>query len=268
MMKKLRGRLNYSNLTATIALILAVGGAGAVAAGSIGKNSVGTKQLKNNAVTAKKIRNGAVTPGKMANGSVTNAKIQGSAVTSDKIADGSVTNAKIQGGAVTGDKVDTATLGKVPSAAQADSATSADNGAKPILFISAGGDSNPSPGSPGAHRILTLGRLNIDASCVNLTLSEGRAYVTMASSVNAPISWATIQYKNPGDFPFTDGTVIGPTANQNFAVSNLEGGNKLEAGQWFFHSGNEVITVTMNVGLAGLGNETCSIIGTAIRAAS
>src|SRR5262249_20971497 len=60
-MKKVRGRLSYSNVVATVALFLAIGGATAFAAGKIGKNSVGTKQLKNNAVTTKKIKNQAVT---------------------------------------------------------------------------------------------------------------------------------------------------------------------------------------------------------------
>jgi hypothetical protein len=40
-------------VTATFALIIAVGGASAFAATQLAKNSVGTKQLKNNAVTGR-----------------------------------------------------------------------------------------------------------------------------------------------------------------------------------------------------------------------
>ena len=56
-------RLTYSNVIATMALFVALGGA-AVAAG-LPKNSVGPKQLKRGAVTAAKIRKAAVTSGKL-----------------------------------------------------------------------------------------------------------------------------------------------------------------------------------------------------------
>ena len=56
--------VNYSNVIATIALFVALGGA-AVAAG-LPKNSVGTKQIKRGAVTAAKLKRGAVTPARSA----------------------------------------------------------------------------------------------------------------------------------------------------------------------------------------------------------
>ena len=54
-MRKLRGNLTYANVISTLALFLAISG-GAAYAASLGKNSVGTKQLKNGAVTEAKIR--------------------------------------------------------------------------------------------------------------------------------------------------------------------------------------------------------------------
>ena len=54
MNSRLRPKLTYSNVIATIALFVALGGA-AVAAG-LPKNSVGTKQLKRGAVTAAKLQ--------------------------------------------------------------------------------------------------------------------------------------------------------------------------------------------------------------------
>ena len=83
-MRKLRGNLTYANVISTLALFLAISG-GAAYAASLGKNSVGTKQLKN----------------------------------------GAVTEAKIANGAVTGPKVNLATLGSVPNATHAESATNA-----------------------------------------------------------------------------------------------------------------------------------------------
>ena len=59
MLSAVRRRLSYSNMIATMALFIALGGV-AVAAG-LPKNSVGPKQLKRGAVTSAKIRKQAVT---------------------------------------------------------------------------------------------------------------------------------------------------------------------------------------------------------------
>ncbi len=96
-MKKLRKRLTYANVMSSIAVFLVLGGATAVAAGGLGKNSVGSKQLKKNAVTAAKIKNNAIT------------------------------TAKIGKEAVTGDKIKESTLGAVPSATNATNAVNATN---------------------------------------------------------------------------------------------------------------------------------------------
>ena len=93
-MNRTRLKLTYSNVMATIAVFIALGGV-SYAASSLSKNSVGTPQLRGSAVTGAKIKNGAVTTAKLANG------------------------------AVTGPKLDLSSLGTVPSAAHATSADSA-----------------------------------------------------------------------------------------------------------------------------------------------
>lgn len=60
-MDRIRNGLSYANVMSTIAVVLAVGGATAVAASSLAENSVGTKQLKKNAVTGAKVKNGSLT---------------------------------------------------------------------------------------------------------------------------------------------------------------------------------------------------------------
>lgn len=55
MLEWLHSRLTYANVVATVAMFIALGGAG-YAAIKVPKNSVGTKQLKNGAVTKEKIR--------------------------------------------------------------------------------------------------------------------------------------------------------------------------------------------------------------------
>jgi hypothetical protein len=92
-MKQLSKHLTYANVVATICLFLLLGGATAIAAGGLGKNSVGSKQLKKNAVTAAKIKKNAVT------------------------------GAKIKKDTVTGAKVNESTLGTVPSASIASALT-------------------------------------------------------------------------------------------------------------------------------------------------
>jgi hypothetical protein len=91
-------KLNYSNVIATLALFVALGGV-AVAAG-LPKNSVGPKQLKRGAVTTAKLRKAAVTSGKLAPKSVVAGKLGPNAVLPGNIANGAVTSAKIGAGAV------------------------------------------------------------------------------------------------------------------------------------------------------------------------
>lgn len=58
-MKRLRGKLTYSNVASTLCLFLLLGGGTAFAATELAKNSVGTKQLKNKAVTPAKLSKAA-----------------------------------------------------------------------------------------------------------------------------------------------------------------------------------------------------------------
>jgi hypothetical protein len=60
-MRRLRGKLTYSNVISTLCLFLLLGGGAAFAATKLGKNSVGTKQIKNQAVTAGKIKMHTIT---------------------------------------------------------------------------------------------------------------------------------------------------------------------------------------------------------------
>lgn len=96
-MQKLRTKLSYANVVATLAMFLALAGGTAVAANQLAKNSVGPKQLKKNAVTPAKIKKNAVT------------------------------TAKIKNNAVTGAKINEGTLGAVPNATNAANAANATN---------------------------------------------------------------------------------------------------------------------------------------------
>jgi hypothetical protein len=83
-MRTIRGKLTYANVISTLCLFLLLGGGAALAAGKLGKNSVGTQQIKDNAVTEAKISNGAVSGSKInlsSLGTVPNATHSGSADT-------------------------------------------------------------------------------------------------------------------------------------------------------------------------------------------
>ena len=67
--RRLRSRLSYANVTASLALFIALGGTG-YAAVTLPRNSVGSAQLRNNAVGAKEIRRGAVRSGEIRNRSI------------------------------------------------------------------------------------------------------------------------------------------------------------------------------------------------------
>ncbi|HEY7256151.1 MAG TPA: hypothetical protein VH476_05655 [Solirubrobacterales bacterium] len=86
----MRPRLTYANVMATVAVFIALGGS--AYAFHLGKNSVGSKQLKKNAVVTAKVKNEAITA------------------------------AKVKRGALTGTQINAATLGTVPDAAHAGSA--------------------------------------------------------------------------------------------------------------------------------------------------
>lgn len=133
-MKRVRKRLTYANVMSSIAVFLVLGGATAIAADQLGKNSVGKKQLKANAVTA--------------------AKIKKNAVTTAKIKNSAVTGAKVKAGSLTGTDINLATLGAVPSATSAASANTLAGRIPVSLFT-----------GPGLHTVATVGPFTIKADC-------------------------------------------------------------------------------------------------------
>jgi hypothetical protein len=104
MLRKLRPRLSYANVIATIALFLALGG-GAYAAATAAKNSVTSRSIKDGQVKRQDLAARAVTNTRIGPNAVSNSKIGPNAVSSDKIADNAVTTTKLADGSVLTSKI-------------------------------------------------------------------------------------------------------------------------------------------------------------------
>jgi hypothetical protein len=104
MLKRIRSKLTYANVMATVACFMVLTGIG-FAVAALPKGSVGKKQLKNGAVTKKKLRNSAVTGAKIRKGAVGRSDLATAAVGSGKISNQAVITKKLANGAVTRVKV-------------------------------------------------------------------------------------------------------------------------------------------------------------------
>jgi len=173
-----RRHLTYANLTATLALAIALGMGSAYAAEELGLRSVGAPQLRPGAVTASKLRKNAVTApkikslavkqGKVANGAITTAKIADGAVTQGKLPNGTIVTEKLANDSATGEKVDERTLSQVPSAARADSASFAES-SNPEAFAKIDAEGTLFPAASKGIRVVDV-KQGIDPGiyCVNV----------------------------------------------------------------------------------------------------
>ena len=107
----MRLRLTYANVMATVAVFIALGGT--AYAFHLGKNSVGSKQLKKNAVVTAKIKKEAVTA------------------------------AKVKKGTLTGTQINASTLGTVPTAQTAQTAQAANTLSPPEAWHEVGAPGEP-----------------------------------------------------------------------------------------------------------------------------
>jgi hypothetical protein len=205
-MRKVRGKLSFSNVVALLALFIALGGS-AYAASQLPKNSVGTKQLK----------------------------------------DGAVTTAKIKNGAVTGAKVDATTLGVVPSATNAEHATTADsaNTAKSAGHATSADSAN---NATNANHATTAESANTATNADHATTAESANaaksadHATSADSANTATNAdhaTTADSANTANSAGTattadtastvDGLLIFPTKRVN-AATDLVSSQKIELG--------------------------------------
>lgn len=205
----MRPKLSFANVVSVLALFVALGGS--AYAFHLGKNSVGSKQLKKNAVVTAKVKNEAIT------------------------------GAKVKKGTLTGTQINSSTIGRVPEASyalSADHAREADhagnsdtanmatsvNGASVVKFERNGAVSPLSP-----ITILSLAGLQLEYACTtgfpdsisfhartsvdgaNLTLARtfaGGATVEEMEPFNTGVVFLLVGFAGTGVYTAPGGKVV------------------------------------------------------------
>jgi len=113
-MARLRQKLTYANVVSTLCLFLVLGG---VSYAALGRNSVGSREIKNDSIKARDVGSNAVNSAELAEGSVNSAEIAAGAVNSAEIAGGAVNSARIENDSVTGADIAEGTLQGISASA-------------------------------------------------------------------------------------------------------------------------------------------------------
>jgi len=214
-------KLTYANVVSTLALFLALTGATAFAIDQLPNKSVGAKQLRPGAVVADKIRKNAVTAPKIKAEAVKSGKIASFAVKEGKLANGSVSTSKllnesvstekIRADAVTGAQINESTVGKVPAAGHADTATFSESG-NPVAFASVDQNGNVDPANSkgsisvkegneaGIYCVAVAGFSPRGAQVTPRYNGSGNltAYVTLGGTASCPAPQVEVQTHNGG----------------------------------------------------------------------
>ncbi len=104
MLSRIRSRLTYSNVVASMALFIALGGV-SYAAVTLPRNSVGTAQIKRNAVTGSKVKNSSLTGGDVKNSSLTGGDVKNSSLTGGDVKNSSLRGGDVRDSSLTGSDV-------------------------------------------------------------------------------------------------------------------------------------------------------------------
>ena len=188
----IRRRLTFSNVLSFVALFVALS-AGSYAAIALPKNSVGSAQLKAKAVT---------TP-----------KIATNAITTETIAADAVDGSKVKDGSLSGADINVSTLGKVPSAAAADSAA-----ISRVKIVSANGNSRTAAGEFQCPCPVDSITANCDAGLVVIggggSLSDQNHQLMNDSFPSGTSGW-TVHVSNAGTTTpaFTSYAICAPAAS-------------------------------------------------------
>lgn len=229
--KRLRERFTYANVVATIALIFAVGGGAAIAATSLPKNSVKSKQIAKEAVK----------------------------------------NADIAKDAVTGDKVKESTLGKVPLAGHADTAGRADSAGRADHAGSADTADSLAGFNPNSvAKVQSTSSSSFNGS-LSLKIPGFGTYnvVCVANTPSASDDEVTLGYQTSGlpsnalegGFSSSAGFPLDSTEDRVIAASNPSNGTFTNQDDRIYYSYSVAVpgsTKALNLFVSAFDNETTS----------
>lgn len=199
-MKQIRAHLTYANVMSTLAVFLVLAGGMAFAASELGKNSVGTRELK-----PKAVKTGILAP---------------EAAKTGKIAKKAIVTNRLRNNAVTGAKVNEATLGQVPSAAQADTASSAKNAET--------ADSAKSVDTAAFGVALAGINVNADGS-INSWFNRlgGKPSVNVVETGLYDVTYPGISIETDGDNVIQQAAVRAAAFDGELRISGLEGAARI-----------------------------------------
>lgn len=163
-------KITYANVVATMALFIALGGV-SWAAVKLPKNSVGVKQIKKNAVTS--------------------AKIKKNAVTSAKIKAGAIAGSKVKANSLTGTQVDESSLGVVPLATVASTASDTQRAVRRVNISGSGADEASARAAASEVPLGSYGQISVYGKCYHETTSD-RVYGIIIAKTTTDGSWAAL----------------------------------------------------------------------------
>lgn len=273
-----------ANAVAYLALFVALGSSGAVAATQLERGQVRTKHIKNKAVTTKKLKGKAVTNAKLRNDAVTTAKLRNKAVTTAKLADGAVGFQQLGAAAVTAGKIAAGAVGSselfdgavtsskiapgsVGSAELGDGQVASADLARPARLIE-----YAQPAGTTDVPILTAGDLRLRADC---TVGGGGA-VTLLIDAATSSGAGTIESsgmaddEGGGETTFVNGPIaVGPAFVGATSISDANVGAAGADGNYQLLYDGPGVAVNVEMTVAAFrapGNDRCAASGIAVSA--
>ena len=187
---RIRGHLSFANVTASVALFIALGGTG-YAAIQIPRGSVGNSQLQRDAVSASKIRQNAVGKSEIRSGAVGKSEVRSNAIGSSEIRRDAVGSAEVRRGAVGLSEIRTDGVGASEIRADAVGTSELQDGSIALNDLSADTRSAFQPAMPRAS--VNAGGTAVAGNAKSAVHTGAGAYtVTFASDVSACLPVATL----------------------------------------------------------------------------
>jgi hypothetical protein len=203
-LKRLRPHLSYANVMATIAVVIALGGASAFAASKLGKNVVKSRNIAAGAVKTADIAKNAVKRSKIASGAVDDSRLANSSVGTNKLIGGSVTTGKLASGSVTEGVLASSVQGKLNTIEAAG-----------VVRVDA---SNGLESAVPTHTLIQRGPFTVYGKCFTGGGLQARIYA--ASSAAGALMLGS------GSFSYSGGTPNGylsPTTPENKRIIGQSG---------------------------------------------